>query len=212
MNEFQTIVIVAAVFIIFYLIGIVRNRRLLVKYSRIIKRQLKPTSDFIGFRPFGSSGFRAIINMKKKMPISKIEIAISLVDRENIMHYPLALFTKENDNVTVWAIPRSILKFNLEILSKMRSTAEKRSAAMKLKNIVMEHEELNSFFLFSSSDENRSKNFLSEITDDLLRVKHSLSYLFVDENKACIFLTGKLTKNSLESLLELVRITIKGAS
>lgn len=212
MNEFQTIVIVAALFIIFYLIGTVRNRRLLVRYSRIIKRQLQPTSDFIGFRPFGSSGFRAIINMKKEMPISKIEIAISLVDRENIMHYPLALFTKENDKVTVWAIPRSIPKFNLEILSKMRSTAEKRSAAMKLKNIDMEHDELNRFFLFSTSDENRSKNFLSEIIDDLLRVKHSLSYLFVDEKESCIFLTGKLTKKSLESLLEIVRITIKRIS
>jgi len=212
MYEFEAIVILAAAFIIVYMIGGLRNRKLLVRYSRAIKKQLQPKSEFIGFRPLGSSGLRVLCNMKKDMPLSKIEMAVSLVDRENVMHYPLALVTKERDRVTIWATSKARPTLSFEICQKTENPYKKRPAGLALRDHVIYQEGLTKHFNMASSNEARARDVLrdQEFEGSLLRARNFLTYLLVDEAESRIFLTGKLTEESLEPLLEVALASARG--
>jgi len=206
MNEFEAIVILAAVFIIAYIVGAFRNRQLLVKYSKIVKKQLQPKSEYVGFRPLGSSGLRVLSNMNKEAPLSRMEIAISLVDRENIMHYPLTLITKEHDRLTVWGFLRVKPAFSLEVYSRIGRPFQKRSQELKLKDTTMGQGEIKKFFHVTSSNEIKARDMLcdDEFAGSLLHAKDFLRYLLVNEAESHIFLTGKLTEQSLGPLLDIV--------
>jgi len=212
MYEFEAVVILAAIFIIVYMIGGVRNRRLLVRYSKSTKKHLQPKSEFIGFRPLGSSGFRARCNMKTGIPFSSIEMAVSLVDRENIMHYPLALLTKEYDRVTIWATLRAKPTFSLEICSKTGRPSQKRPAGLVLREALLDQIELKRHFSMASSDEARAGDVLrdKELQGSLLRATDFLKYLLIDEAESRVFLTGKLTEESLGILLDIALASGKG--
>jgi hypothetical protein len=205
MNEFETIVILAAAFIIAYIIGGLRNRKILVGYSRILKAHMQSKSDFLGFRQFGSSGFRATSNMKKESPLSKIEVAVSLVDRENVMHYPLSLITKENDRVSIWASPRTKPSFNLEIYPRGKSIP-KRPNGLILDTIKIDQGELEEFYQAATSDKAKAGGVLEDdrFVRVLLRVRPFLRYLLVDKSESRMFLIGRLTEESLGLLLEIV--------
>jgi len=193
-------------FIIAYTVGAFRNRQLLVKYSKIVKKQLQPKSEYVGFRPLGSSGLRVLGNMNKVAPLSRIEIAISLVDRENIMHYPLALITKEHDRLTVWGFPRVKPAFSLEVCARIGRPFQKRSLELTLKDSTLDQGEVKKFFHIASSNEIKARDILcdDEFACSLLHAKDFLRYLLVDEAKSHIFLTGKLTEESLGLLLDVV--------
>lgn len=214
MNEYEAIVILAAVFIVFYIVGSVRNRRLLVGYSQAIKKHIGSMSEFVGFRPYGSSGFRALSNMNKENPLSRMEIAVSLVDRENVMHYPLALITNEHDKLTVWGFLRRPAGLSLEICSrKDHASFQKQRAGLTLTETVIAGEELGALFRVSSSDRARATGILldDELQDRLRRAKNFLRYLLIDERESRVFLTGKLTSKSLGPLLDLVILSGKKA-
>jgi len=214
MNEYEAIVIIAAVFIVFYIVGSVRNRRLLVGYSQAIKKHIGSISEFVGFRPYGSSGFRALGNMKKEIPLSKMEIAVSLVDRENVMHYPLALITNEHDKITVWGFLRRTPGLSLEICSrKDHASFQKQRVGLALTETVMGGQELEALFRVSSSDRARATGILldNELQDRLRQARNSLRYLLIDERESRVFLTGKLTSESLGPLLDLVILSGKKA-
>jgi len=215
MYEYEAIVIVAAMFIIVYIVGSVRNRRLLVGYSRAIKKHVGSMSDFVGFRPYGSSGFRAVSDMKKEAPLSRIEVAVSLVDRENVMHYPLTLITKEHDKLTVWGFLRRRPALSLEICSrKDYASFQKHRTHLALKETTIDEEELGALSQVSSSDGVRAADILhdDELQDRLLQTKSFLRYLLIDESESQVFLTGKLTRESLGPLLNLVIMMGKKAA
>jgi len=211
-SEYEAIVVLAAAFIVVYIAGTFRNRRLLVKYSQITKKHLGPSSEFLGFRPFGSSGFRALNNMKSEMPLSKMEIAVSLVDRENVMHYPLSWITKEKDKVTVWAYPRRRPVFSLGIWST-KEKAFKPQSELELKEIKTSHKNLGTFRILSS-DDTKADEFLSDknLLSSLLKTKDFLHSLLVDENESRIILAGRVTDDSLPALLDLVVASASRAS
>jgi len=211
-SEYEAIVVLAAAFIVVYIIGTFRNRRLLVKYSQITKKHLGPSSEFLGFRPFGSSGFRALSNMKSERPLSKMEIAVSLVDRENVMHYPLSWITKEKDKVTVWAYPRRRPVFSLGIWSTKEKTFRPQSE-LELKEIKTSHKNLETFRILSS-DDTKADEFLSDknLLSGLLKTKDFLHSLLVDENESRIILAGRVTDDSLPALLDLVVASASRAS
>ena len=206
MYEFEAIVILAATFIIIYIIGAFRNRKLLVKYSRLIKRQVQSISEYTGFRPLGSNGFRALANMKEETPLSKLEIAVSLVDRENVMHYPLSILTKERDRVTMWAFPRAKPSFSLEITPNTGNPSQNRPAGLNLTDTPIDQEDLKKTFLMASSNKRKAGEVISddEITSKLLRARDFLGYLLIDEKDSRIFLTGRLTEETLGPLIDLV--------
>ncbi|MBS7651262.1 hypothetical protein KEJ35_07955 [Candidatus Bathyarchaeota archaeon] len=206
MYEFEVVVLLATIFIVIYFIGSLRNRSLLVKYSRIFKRRIQPVSEFTGFRPFGNSGFRAQSRIRGESKLSRLEIAVSLVDRENAMHYPLSLITKESDMVTIWAFTGSKPLLNLEIRSKRMVTRHRRPSGIVLETIRTYREELEKYFIIASSNEVIAKKILrdDEISSSLLRVKDFLNYFIVDMEESRILLSGKLSEKSLESLIDFV--------
>lgn len=211
-SEYEAIVVLAAAFIVVYIVGTFRNRRLLVKYSQITKKHLGPSSEFLGFRPFGSSGFRALCNIRSEKPLSKMEVAVSLVDRENVMHYPLSWITKEKDKVTVWAYPRKRPVFSLGIWSTKEKNLRPQSE-LELKEIKTDQENLGTFRILSS-DDTKADEFLSDknLLSSLPRAKDFLHSLLVDKNESRIILTGRLTDDSLPALLDLVMASASRAS
>ena len=215
MNEFEAIVIIAAVFIVFYIVGSFRNRRLLVGYSQAIKKHIGSASESVGFRPYGSSGFRALSNMKKEAALSKMEIAVSLVDRENVMHYPLALITNEHDKITIWGFLKRPPGLSLEICSRRdHASFQKQRAGLTLTETALSGEELESLFRVSSSDLARANGIIvnEELQDRLRRAKSFLRYLLIDDRESRVYLTGKLTSESVAPLLDLVLLSGKMVS
>ncbi|MEM2281144.1 MAG: hypothetical protein QXZ68_04045, partial [Candidatus Bathyarchaeia archaeon] len=87
MYEITSIFALAFLFLIVYFVGMYRNRKIAVNYARTVKEHMSPRSTFVGFRPYSRGGFRALCKLKEKEPFTEVEMAVSLVDRENLMHY-----------------------------------------------------------------------------------------------------------------------------
>jgi hypothetical protein len=147
--------------------------------------------------------------MKNSLPLSKMEIAVSLVDRENVMHYPLSLLTKECDKVTVWAFLRGKPPFSLEVCSKGTKPLSRRPKGLALNATSLGKEELEKFFQIASSADAKARNLLNDnkLTSSLVRAREFLEYLLIDEGESRIFMTGRLTEKSLDPLLDIVMLS-----
>lgn len=207
-NEVQAISLVAAAFIVVYFIGSVRNKKLMQKYSRAIKDHMTPYSDRVGFQVFKPSGFRALCEPKKgKAKFSKIEIAVSMMDRENVLHYPLAIMTKDYDRFVCWSFLENAIPTEVEILPKSdKKLFAKLTSQKPLKEFKTDYEKLNDRFILLAADAKSARKILSnpKIQSELIRSGEFLKRLSLDEKESWVHLTGKLTDNSLKPLLDLV--------
>ncbi|MEM2522950.1 MAG: hypothetical protein QXW82_07375, partial [Candidatus Bathyarchaeia archaeon] len=102
MYEITIIFALAFIFLIVYFVGMYRNRKIAVNYARTVKEHMSKRSTFVGFRPYSRGGFRVLCKLKEKEPFTEVGMAVSLVDRENLMHYPLSLLTKDKDRLACW--------------------------------------------------------------------------------------------------------------
>lgn len=112
---------------------------------------------------YGRSGFRSLCQMKKKKAFSKIQIAVALVDRENLMHSPLSFITRDYDRVVCWGFPKGTVSLDIEILLKFdRKTHKKIAKQKQLQEISPENAKLKESFKFVSSDIKLAKQFISD--------------------------------------------------
>ncbi len=195
------------VFIVVFLLGAIKNRRLMRAYACAIRDQLAPYCTRVGFRPFGISGFRARCLGKRSEPFEKIEIAVALVDRENLLHYPLSLVTKDYDRITCWSFPRSPMPEHLEIVPKADEQRYRDEFAKKsLAEVAAEDPELASFAFFSS-DAGFVRSILSnsDIRKCLAALGRSLKRLSFDREEGYIQLLGILKRDLLRWQLALAR-------
>jgi len=203
----QAIVALALLFIVVYFAGSYRNRRLAVTYGRMIKEHMSPRSKFVGFRPYGHSGLRSVVEFgKDENRLAKIEIAITLADRENVMHYPLSLLTRETDRVVCWAFPRAEVDVNVELVSRAPRLNTKRLPRREhFREASLAREELAQAFVAYSDDIDRARRFLSnnEVETSLVGSMGFLKRISVDKTQSWIYLTGELRAQSLKPLLDL---------
>jgi hypothetical protein len=207
MNEFWIIFLLAIIFLIVYFIGSNKNKKLSIKYAKIIKEYMKPYSEFIGFHSFGYSGFRSLCRLKKESVFDKIEIAIALVDRENLMHYPLSFITKECDRFVCWGFLKNKIPSNIEIFQKIdKKNYEKIILEKKLKEIVIEEKELKESYVFLTDDVNFAEKILlkSDIKESLLNMKKFIKRLSLNQQESWIYLIAELKEESLQPLLNLI--------
>lgn len=207
MYEFTVIFLLALLFIIAYFIGMRQNRKIAVKYARTVKDYMSPKCEFVGFRPYSRGGFRALCKMKEKEDFTQIEMAVSLVDRENLMHYPLTLLTKDADRLACWGFLKDPLPFNMEILSKPNEKVRRKMVAEKnLKEITVGNA-LNSSFVILTSDQKSAEKFLSyaKLEKRLRETKDSIMRLSLDSKDSRIYLIGNLRDDSsIKSLLDIL--------
>ena len=173
----------------------------------MIKEQMSPKSKFVGFRPYGHSGLRSVVEFgEDENQLAKIEIAISLADRENLMHYPLSLLTRETDRVVCWTFPKTEVGVNIEVVPRASKVhAGKLHAREHFKEIRLAREELSQAFVAYSDDTDRGRGFLSDgdVEACLVDSIDFLKRVSVDKKQSWIYLTGELRAESLKPLLDL---------
>ena len=208
MYDFWAIFLLAFIFLIVFFIGSNKNKKLSIKYAKAIKEYMTPHSEFIGFKPFGYSGFRSFCRLKKENAFDKIEIAIALIDRENLMHYPLSFITKEYDRFVCWGFLKNKIPSNIEIFQKIdKKNYEKIILEKKLKEIVIEEEkELKESYIFLTDDVNFAEKILlkPEIKENLLNMKKFIKRLSLNKEESWIYLIAELKEEALKPLLNLI--------
>ncbi|MEM3700145.1 MAG: hypothetical protein QXL57_04690 [Candidatus Bathyarchaeia archaeon] len=207
MYEFTAIFLLALLFIIVYFIGMRQNRKIAVKYARTVKEYMSPKSEFVGFRPYSRGGFRAVCKMKEKEAFKQIEMAVSLVDRENLMHYPLTLLTKDTDRLACWGFLKDPLSLSMEILSKPNEKIRKKMATEKNLKEITVNNTLNSSFTILTSDQKSAKRFLSytKLEKCLMETKDFVKRLSLDSKDSRIYLIGDLRDEStIKSLFDIL--------
>jgi len=202
MYEFEVIAIIASFFIIVYIFGSFRNRKLAKKYAKIMKEHLTPYSEFVGFRAFGHSGFRCLSQLKKNEKFSKIEIAVTLMDRENLMHYPLSLITHEHDNLVCWAFLKHKPISQIEILPKTNVKAIKELPD-DLKPVVVE-EVFDERFIVKSRFEDYPKRLFADnlIRQDMLGFKDYVKRISIKDEDSLLYLLGTANEFSIPQLVD----------
>ncbi len=207
MYEFWAIFFLALLFIIVYFIGSNQNRKLNIKYAKAIKEYMTPHSEFVGFRAYGRSGFRSLCRLKKEKPLSRIELAVALMDRENLMHYPLSLLTKEYDRLVCWGFLKKPMASDMEILPKFEKKIQKKILLEKqLKEIKVKESELSAPFTFMATNIDFAEGFLSDpnVRRKLLETRVFLKRLSLSQHDSWIYLIAELNRDSLKPLLDLV--------
>lgn len=206
MYEIIMIFVLAFLFLIVYFIGMYRNRKIAVKYARTVKEHLSLRSSFVGFRPYSRGGFRALCKLKEKEPFTEIEIAVSLVDRENLMHYPLALFTKDRDRLACWGFFKDPAPFSMEILPvKEEKLCQKVISEKGLVRVISDGDFYESFAVLVSDQKIASK-FLSNsrLQKRILNMKDSIKRLSIDEKHSWLYLIGELKEeSSIKDLIDM---------
>ncbi len=207
MYEFTAIFLLALLFIIVYFVGMRQNRKIAVKYAKAVKDYMSPRSDFVGFRPYSRGGFRALCKLKEKEPFTQVEMAVSLVDRENLMHYPLSLLTRDRDRFACWGFLKVPMPFDLEMLSKPNEKLCKKMASEKnLKEVAVQNK-LNKSFGVLTSDQNSADRFLSDhrLQKHIVEAKDSIKRLSISYKESRIYLIGELREaSSIKSLLDVL--------
>ncbi|MEM3406522.1 MAG: hypothetical protein QXY18_00620 [Nitrososphaerota archaeon] len=207
MYEFWAIFLLAFIFLIVFFIGSNKNRKLSIKYAKAIKELMTPYSDFVGFKSFGYSGFRSLCRLKKDEAFDKIEIAIALIDRENLMHYPLSFITKDYDRFVCWGFLKNKIQSNIEIFQKIdKKNYEKMVSQKGLKEIIIEEKEFQESFIFLTDNTNFTRKILlkPEIKEGLLNMKEFIKRLSLNREESWIYLIAELKEETLKPLLNLI--------
>ena len=206
MYEFTAIFLLALLFIIVYFVGMRQNRKIAVKYAKAVKEHMSPRSEFVGFRPYSRGGFRALCKLKEKEAFTQVEMAVSLVDRENLMHYPLSLLTKDRDRLACWGFLKDPIPFDLEVLQKPdKKLSQKMASDKNLKEITVKNT-LDTSFTIITSNQKSADRFLSnpKLEKCLLEAKDSVKRLSLSSKDSRIYLIGELQEDS--SIKEFVEI------
>lgn len=77
-----------------------------------------------------------------------------------------------------------------------------------LDSIAIGQEKLEECFQAATSDKAKARNVLSDrrFVDSILRARSFLRYLLIDQAESRLFLTGKLTEESLGLLLDVATV------
>ena len=168
---------------------------------------MSPTSDFVGFRPYSRGGFRALCKLKEKEDFTKVEMAVSLIDRENLMHYPLSLLTKDRDRLACWGFLKDPVAFDMEILPRADEKLIEKMASEKNLEDAAVKKELNESFAVLTSDQNSADKFLSNhrLEKCLLEAKDSIKRLSLSLKESRIYIIGELRgDNSVKPLVDIL--------
>ncbi|RLG50922.1 MAG: hypothetical protein DRN96_06550 [Thermoproteota archaeon] len=128
MTPLQLIIAVSVGFTLYYFLGKLWNRRLQRELWRRIRPELARRYGSFSFMPLGSSGFRILAAKPKGGGPRKLELDLLLLDRENLVHYPVQLALGEVDKVVVKANLKSRPKARLEAASRSYRPASRLEA------------------------------------------------------------------------------------
>lgn len=206
MYEVEVVIAVAFLFIVNYIINSFRNRKLAIQYSKMIKAYMSSHCERVGFRVYSRSSFRSLCQVKDspRASYSRIEVAVLLTDRENLIHYPLSLITKEHDRLICWGYLKKATPIRLELFPTYQKRLQKKFLSDPSIREVSPHIPIVEDFLVFASDADLANRFLSNarIQKNLLKTRESIKRLSIDQEKSLVHLIYDLKRESLEPALD----------
>jgi len=119
-------------FTLSYSVGIHMNRRVLRRIWRRLSGVVRPICGRrVGFRNFGSSGFKVWCRPKSKS-LSKLEISVFLLSREIILYYLYAKARGKRDRLVILSSLKERPRMKLDIVSRRITEKVRVSRGAKL--------------------------------------------------------------------------------
>lgn len=169
--------IFAFIFVIWYLAGSWINLKIARRYAKTIEESMKTRSLPVRYRRIsGGRGFRALCLMRSKEIFERVEIAINLADRDNVMHYFLSPITRDEDRFLCWAFLNIKPPSSVEIVPRKRVKALYKSIEKnpekygKLKLYKIDDVFDDKFSIFTKDAEAVSKMFPKRIRDHIIEM------------------------------------------
>ncbi len=102
MYELELIIIISAIFTIWYFIGSYSNRKLLARVWKSLLEQMERYTPTITRKEYGGSAFIAVAD-KPSPPFKRIEIAFTCLPREILINHLVSLAMGRSDLLTISA-------------------------------------------------------------------------------------------------------------
>ncbi|MBS7637638.1 hypothetical protein KEJ49_01935 [Candidatus Bathyarchaeota archaeon] len=158
----------------------------------------------------GGRGFRALCLMRNKEIFERIEIAINLADRDNVMHYLLSPITRDEDRFLCWAFLNIKPMSSIEIVPRNRVKAFYKSIEKnpekygKLKLYKVDDVFDDDFSIFTEDAEAVSTMFPKRIRNHIIEVRGSIKGISVVSGEDFIRLAGTASERTIPLLLDIV--------
>lgn len=194
MDDYMIYVVVALSFVVIvsFFFGRVSNNRIQRRFWKALIRTLKPHCTTFKHVGFGSNGFRLACPTRKKEPLNKFEVTLLLLDRENILHYPMQVLRGGYDRLIFRANFRKSPEANIEIMSKIEGKKVNRLLKTRevLTEIKVENIDLDKAFIVKTSDPRKAKNLLTNksILQQIQDLKDHVRRISIASNEPHIYL------------------------
>jgi hypothetical protein len=203
--------VVAAVFVVWYLIGGWINLRLMRRYARILEEHLKPRGVQVKYRRVsGGRGFRALCLPKDDQRFERVEVAINMADRDNAMHYPLLPIMHDKDRMICWGFLRARPYCAIEVASKGEVKALQKAIKKSpekydgFRAFAVDSEFDSEFQVFARTDRYLHTVFADGVRDNLLNLGQVIRNISVNESESFLRLSGNAKEATIPRLLDLV--------
>lgn len=203
--------IFAFAFVIWYLLGSWINLKVARRYAKTIEEAMKTRSMPVKYRRIsGGRGFRALCLMTNRDVFERIEIAINLADRDNVMHYLLSPITRDEDRLLCWAFLNIKPPSSIEIVPRERVKAFYKSIKKfpekygKLKLYKMDDMFDDEFSIFTEDAGAVLMMFPKRIRNHIIEMGGSIRGISVVGGEDFIRLAGMASEKTIPLLLDLV--------
>ncbi len=192
---FVFIVLLTFFFVFTYLLGRRENFKRQKNLWKKISVAIKPYCKKVNFKGLGSSAFQISLR-RSRLPFKKFELIVSLLDRENILHYFLLKLMKKTDELIVKADFEIKPGFELEVYKGKRRVKE---GMFFVKSSI-----LPSGFRILTSNKDKAENFFVKIGKKLSKCVNEIVYLSISPVSPTLIFTVSLDGNTVEKVMPVI--------
>ncbi|MFQ6080331.1 MAG: DUF3137 domain-containing protein [Candidatus Bathyarchaeia archaeon] len=194
MDDYMIYVVIALSFVVIvsFFLGRVSNNRIQRKFWKALTQTLKSHCTTFKHVGFGSSGFKLACPTKRKEPLNKFEATLVLLDRENILHYPIQVLRGGYDQLIFKANFHKSPKARIEIMSKIEGKKVDRALKTRetLTEIKVGNGDLDKAFIVKTSNPRKAKNLLTNksFLQQIQNLKEHVRRISIAPNEPHIYL------------------------
>jgi hypothetical protein len=200
-TDLEALVIIAIVLIVVYIIGTYWKHRTLTSYAHWFEENLSKKGK-VKFASHGHAGLRIKYEGKDRTEMRKIDFALTLGARENLIYYPYSIFSRDFDKLSCWALLSRPIRSNLKIMRRTnRKTIKEVENTPRLSAVGLDELEQLGYVMYATDREYARE--LASKASIATRLKNSKNVEFIefDRLSSRLHLVGKLSKESLPELV-----------
>jgi hypothetical protein len=127
----EIVFVLTFVFLFLYFWGRRRNYNIQKNVWKSLRSYVKPYGKKVGFKGLGSSAFQISIPGRKSDSFKRLELTVSLLPRDILIHYFISKVQRREDEIIVKAQFRRKPRFNLEMFSRNSKMPEREETVLK---------------------------------------------------------------------------------